>query len=168
MPLTQFQILNEALSRKCLTTLDYCLPVLPYAHCQHKMCLSAFPFCQYAHLLLFIMNNADSVLQIRLTNHQHHQHPKIRLFSVKSATDLFKNIHQSPYTTFSIAMHYKGEGGEIWFVTSCVFHSRAHNIHAGTKLVLASMRLHSGFRDPNFKTICYSLPGQSLFRMKQT
>jgi len=60
------------------------------------------------------MNNADSVLQIWLTNHHHqHQHPKIMVFSVKSATGLFKNIHQSPYTTFSIAMHYKGEGGEI-------------------------------------------------------
>jgi hypothetical protein len=143
MPLTQFKIFNEALSRKCLTRLDiffqFCC-----MHTADKMCLSAFPFCQYAHLLLFIMNNADSVLQIQLTNH--HQHPNSSVFSVKSVTDFIKNIHQSPYTTFTISVH---------------------NIHAGTKLVLASMLLHSGFQHHNFKTICYSLPGQRLFRMKQ-
>jgi len=108
MSLTQFKIHNEALSRKCLTRLDIFFQFC-HMHTADKMCLSAFPFCQYAKLLLFVMNNADSVLQNRLTNHHHH--PNIRVFSVKSATDLIKNIHQSPYTTFSISIHYKGEGG---------------------------------------------------------
>ena len=58
------------------------------------------------------MNNADSVLQIWLTNH--HQLARIhniKVFAIKSATDSINNISQSPYTTLSTSVHYKGEGG---------------------------------------------------------
>jgi hypothetical protein len=168
MPLTQFQILNEALSRKCLTTLDI---VFQFCHIH-----TAGIKCTFQHFLSVNMPiSCCSLWTMQILYYKFGwliiiiiNIPKLGLFSVKSATNLFKNIHQSPYTIFSIAMHFKGEGGEIWFVTSSVFHSREHNIHAGTKLVLARMLLHSGFQHHNFKTICYSLPGQRLFRMKQT
>jgi len=47
------------------------------------------------------MNNADSLLQIWLTNNN--KHPNIRVFSVKSATDSIKNIHVTLHHILSIS-----------------------------------------------------------------